>query len=141
MQDRDETLGQLKYNLLRAQQVMIKYANAQRRDVYFQVGNMVYLKLGPHRLQTICRRIYQKLAARYYRPYKIVQKRGKVACKLQLPLESTVHPVFHVFCLKKTIGANQHDSAKLPEELEKGLSFSYEPDKILATRFKKRGLE
>lgn len=42
LQDRDELLRQLKHNLLRAQQRMLKQANAHRRDISFSVGDMVF---------------------------------------------------------------------------------------------------
>lgn len=45
LQGRDELLRQLKYNLQRAQQMMIKHANNHMRDASFQLGDMVFLKL------------------------------------------------------------------------------------------------
>lgn len=34
----------------------------------------------------------------------MLQKIGNVAYKLELPSSSSVHPIFHVSCLKTTIG-------------------------------------
>jgi len=47
-----------------------------------------------------------KLSPKYYGPYKVLQKIGTMAYKLELPASSRVHPVFHVSCLNKVIGEN-----------------------------------
>lgn len=39
---------------------------------------------------------------------------GKVACKLNLPTEARIHPVFHVSCLKKKLGMNTTAQPILP---------------------------
>ena len=63
------------------------------------------------------KRINQKLAARYYGPFQITQRIGEVAYKLKLPMESKIHPVFHVSLLKKAVGEYQVQG-DLPKELE-----------------------
>lgn len=44
-----------------------------------------------------------KLSAKCYGPYKIIQKIGIVAYRLELPTNSQIHPMFHVSQLKKRI--------------------------------------
>jgi hypothetical protein len=45
-----------------------------------------------------------KLAPKYYGPFKLFQRIGSMSYKLELPPYSHVHPLFHVSCLKKVIG-------------------------------------
>jgi hypothetical protein len=56
-----------------------------------------------------------KLSPKYYGPYKVLQKIGTMAYKLELPASSRVHPVFHVSCLKKFIGDKIPVQTILPE--------------------------
>ena len=80
------------------------YANNRRRDLEFEVGDMVYLKISP--MKKVMRFGKKgKLSPRYVGPYEVLQRVGKVAYELRLPSElASVHPVFHVSMLKKCIG-------------------------------------
>lgn len=73
LQTRDEALKQLKFHLTRAQDIMTKQANRNRRKVTIKVGDWVYLKIRPHRQSSMPTRIHQKLAARYYGPFRVLQ--------------------------------------------------------------------
>ena len=95
LRNRDAMVALLHEQLVRVQQRMKASANIHRRDVSFAVGDMVYLKLRPYRHSSLARRINEKLAPRFYGPFQVIQQVGKVACKLQLPASSTIHPVFH----------------------------------------------
>ncbi len=77
-----------------------------------------------------------KLAPKYYGPYKVLQKIGSMAYKLELPPSSRIHPVFHVSCLKKVIGENIPVQTMLPELDEEG-KFILEPEAVIETRTKK----
>lgn len=82
---RDALLQQLKANLHAAANRMKQVADSKRRDVDYQVGDSIFLKLHPYHQQTVFKRAYQKLASRFYGPYQIEAKIGKVAYKLKLP--------------------------------------------------------
>jgi hypothetical protein len=90
-------------NLKIAQSRQQSYADTRRRELSFEVGDYVYLKVSPIR---VVRRfgVKGKLAPRYVEPYKILANRGEVAYQLSLPESlSVVHNVFHVSQLKKCL--------------------------------------
>ncbi|GJS47909.1 ty3-gypsy retrotransposon protein [Tanacetum coccineum] len=120
LRERDGLLQQLKDNLLSAKQRMECKANCKRRDVEFNVGDMVLVKLQPYRQITLAKRLSNKLAKRYYGPYKVEARVGKVAYRLALPPSSKIHPVFHVSILKAFVGDDNGIVADFPEELHDG---------------------
>lgn len=56
------------------------------------MGDFVFLKLQPYVQASLAPRAHQKLAFRYFGPYKVLSKVELVAYKLELPLSSTIHP-------------------------------------------------
>ena len=89
--------------LLRSQQRMKAQADKNRTEREFQEGDLVFLKLQPYVQSSIASRTHQKLSFRFYGPFKILQRIGKVAYKLDLPAEAKIHPVVHVSQLKKHV--------------------------------------
>lgn len=61
LEERDGKLAELKWHLLRAQQIIKKQVGIHRREIQFMVGDMVYLKLRPYRQKTLTRRRSEKL--------------------------------------------------------------------------------
>lgn len=104
LQDRENMLLLLRFHLLRAQHRMTQNANLHRTERSFEIGDVVFVKLQPYRQQSVVMRSNQKLAPKFYGPYKILDKCGSVAYRLDLPSSSKIHPVFHVSQLKESVG-------------------------------------
>eukprot|EP00253_Pinus_taeda_P017270 PITA_17270 len=73
-----------------------------------------------------------KLSPKYYGPYKVLQKIGTMAYKLELPAASRLH-LFHVSCLKKVIGDKLPVQPILPK-LDKEGKIILEPEAVIETR-------
>ena len=102
-----------------AQSRMKQMADKGRTEPEFAVGEEVYLKLkGPH-LKSLLAGPISKLTPRYFGPFPIVAKVGKVAYKLLLPERTGIHPVFHVSLLKKAAVSEQVELL-LPSGLREG---------------------
>ncbi|KAH9668238.1 hypothetical protein KPL70_021339 [Citrus sinensis] len=135
---RDELLAQLKRNLAIATNRMKQTADKHRRDVQFHKDDLVFLKLHPYRQTSVFKRAHQKLASKFFGPYRVLEKIGTVAYKLQLPAGARVHPVFHVSLLKKAMGDLSENSSDIPPIDDEGV-LMLEPAEILDTRWLKRG--
>lgn len=96
LRDKDETLKQLKVQLSRAQLRMKELVNGHRRDIPFEVGDLVYLKLRPYCQNSLAKRPFEKLSPRYYGSFEVETKIGQVSYILKLPPSTTIHPIFHV---------------------------------------------
>jgi hypothetical protein len=92
----------IRENLKVAQSRQKSYAD-KRRDLIFEIGDFVYLKISPMR-GTRRFKIKGKLALRYVSPFKIISRNGEVSYQLELsPQLSDVHDVFHVSQLMKCL--------------------------------------
>jgi hypothetical protein len=79
-----------------AQSRQKSYADTRRRELTFEEGDYVYLKVSPirglHRFK-----VKGKLSPHYIGPFKILERKGEVAYQLELPARlSDVHNVFHI---------------------------------------------
>ncbi|GKA03155.1 retrovirus-related pol polyprotein from transposon TNT 1-94 [Tanacetum coccineum] len=80
-----------------------------------------------------------KLSQKYYGPFRILAKVGKVAYKLELPDNAQIHPVFHVLQLKAHRGETPLSPRNLPHCNNEGL-IAVEPYAILDRRMAKKAI-
>ncbi|KAK8933854.1 hypothetical protein KSP39_PZI015295 [Platanthera zijinensis] len=138
LRDRDRTLATLRENLRTAQDRMKAQADRHRTEREFQVGDEVFLKLCPYRQLPVAQRTNQKLAPRYYGPFRITRRVGPVVYTLALPEGSMIHPTFHVSMLKRKIGDTVEVSPCLPDATTGG-ELRPIPDNVLLIKWKRRG--
>ncbi|GJZ94836.1 integrase, catalytic region, zinc finger, CCHC-type containing protein, partial [Tanacetum coccineum] len=107
------------------------YADNRRKPLEFQVGDHVMLKVSPWK-GVVRFGKKGKLASRFVGPFKILERIGSVAYRLELPEElGGVHDTFHVLNLKRCLAdANLH--VPLNEiKVDKILRFVEEPLEIM----------
>lgn len=102
--DRDRVRKILLDNLTKAQNRMKFFADRHRTDRKFEVGDLVLLKLQPYKQTSVRGVMPQKLSTKYYGPYTVIEKIGKLAYRLQLLPSARIHNVFHVSQLKRYEG-------------------------------------
>lgn len=115
-----------------------KQADRNRTERSFELGESVLLKLQPYAQSSVANRPCAKLAYKYFGPFKIVDKIGKLAYKLDLPVDSRIHPVFHVSQLKPFTPNYTPVFSELPRPPDLA-SHDAEPMEILERRMVKRG--
>ena len=101
IRDSEEKVKLIRDRLKIAQSRQTGYADSKRKEITYEVGDRAYLRVSP--LRGIKRfGVKGKLAPRFIGPYKILERRGEVAYKMELSEGlSGVHDVFHVSQLKK----------------------------------------
>jgi hypothetical protein len=104
MEEREEFLADVRHRLEQAQAVQKKHYDKAHRDIIYQVGEWVLLRLCHRSPSSLATDIIGKLKPRYYGPYRVTEIINTVAVLLELPAHARIHDVFHVGVLKKFHG-------------------------------------
>jgi len=112
------------------------YIDLKRRDIWYSVGDKVFLKVS------LWKRIMRfgrkgKLSPCFIGPYEALKRVGPLAYRLALPLElEKIHNVFHVSMLRRYRSDTSHILPVEEIEVNPYLIYDKEPIKILAYEVK-----
>nr|GEV74534.1 putative reverse transcriptase domain, ribonuclease H-like domain, aspartic peptidase domain protein [Tanacetum cinerariifolium] len=131
IQETTRKIVQIKNWLVISRSRQKSYADVRRKQMEFEAGDMVMLKVSPWK-GVIRFGKRGKLSPRYIRPFEIIKRIGPVAYKLELPEKlSGIHNTFHVSNLKKCL-ADENLLIPLEEiQLDDKLHFIEEPVEII----------
>ena len=119
-----------------AQDRQKSYFDRHRREMEYQVGDKVFLRVSPWKgiLRFGNKR---KLSPRYIGPYEIVERVEPLAYKLSLPPElSRIHNVFHVSMLRRYRSDPSHILKDSEVEVSENLTYVEEPVAIVDYKIK-----
>jgi hypothetical protein len=137
----EEKIAEVHENLRIAQSRQKSYVDKRRRELKFDVGDHVYLKVSPIR-GTRRFHVRGKLALRYIGPYPVIKRIGTVAYKIKLPEQlSDVHNVFHVSQLRKCLRVPEEQVVPDTLDLQDDLRYQEVPMRILDTMTRKTRMQ
>nr|GEX28854.1 putative reverse transcriptase domain-containing protein [Tanacetum cinerariifolium] len=100
VRENTENIVQIKNRMLTARSRQKSYADLKRRLIEFEVGDKVMLKVSPWR-GVIHFGKRRKLSSRFIGPFKVIERIGPIAYKMELPDKLRgIHDTFHVSNLK-----------------------------------------
>ncbi|CAM8920397.1 unnamed protein product [Rhodiola kirilowii] len=119
VRDTIEKIKLIRERLHVAQSRQKSYADIRRRDLEFQVGDHVFLKVSP--TKGISRfGIWGKLSPRFIGPCEIFERVGSLAYRLALPpVLAGIHNVYNVSMLWKCISSTEQVVELEPLRLDK----------------------
>jgi hypothetical protein len=123
LQEAEKQVRMVRENLRVAQSRQKRYVDHRRRELSFEVGDFVYLKVSPMRgLRRF--KVRGKLAPRFIGPFKILEKRSEISYQFELPPQlSDVHDVFHISQLKKCLRVTEEQLPMKDLDVKEDLSY------------------
>ena len=131
VEEATEKIQFLKDKMKEAQDRQKSYADKRRKHLKFEVDDLVYLKMITFKGRT---RVVErkKLDPRYLGPFRIIERVGAVAYKLNLPSAmDAFHNVFHVTPLHKCLTRQNIVLPEIPADLGKNLTLETRSVRII----------
>ena len=131
----NEAIKNIRAHMQTTQSRQKSYVDVRRRDLEFDVGDKVFLKVAPMKGVMHFEK-KGKLSPSFVGPFEILERIGVVAYRLALPPSlSVVHNVFHVSMLRKYMADPSHVVDYEPLEIDENLSYVLARDvKMLRNR-------
>ncbi|TYK21848.1 ty3-gypsy retrotransposon protein [Cucumis melo var. makuwa] len=136
VQSTNEAMQKIRSRMQTAQSRQKSYADVRRKDLEFDVGDKVFLKVAP--MKGVLRFEKRgKLSPHFVGSFEILERIGPVAYHLALPPSLlAVHDVFHVSILRKYVPDPSHVVDYEPLEIDENLSYTEQPVEVLAREVK-----
>ena len=101
IQETEEKVKMIRERLKVATDRQKSYANMKIKDIRYEVGEKVFLKISPwNKVMRFGKK--GKLSPRFIGPYEVIEKVGPVAYRLALPPDlEKIHIVFNVSMLRR----------------------------------------
>jgi hypothetical protein len=114
LEERTEFLEDIQHRLEQAQAVQKRHYDRLHREVTFQAGDWVLLRLRQRPTASMPQASAGKLKPCFYGPYSVVELINDIAVRLALPPQAHLHDVFHVGLLTKFHGTPPQEPPALP---------------------------
>lgn len=112
------------------------YADLKRKEIEYQVGDKVFLKVSPWK-KVLRFGKKGKLSPRFIGPFEVIERVGPLAYRLALPIElEKIHNVIHVSMLRRYCSDPSHVISQTEVEIQPDMTYGEEPVKILAREVK-----
>ena len=136
IQETEEKVKMIRERLKVATDRQKSYADMKRKDIQYEIGEKVFLKVSPwKKVMRFGKK--GKLSPRFIGLYEVIEKVGPVAHCLPLPPElEKIHNVFHVLMLRRYRSDPSHVVSSETIELRPDLMYEEEPVEILAREVK-----
>ena len=136
IQETEEKVKMIKERLKVATDRQKSYVNMKRKDIRYENGKKVILKVSPwKKVMRFGKK--GKLSPRFISPYEVIEKVGLVAYILALPPElEKIHNVYHVSRLRRYRSDPSHVVSSETIKLRPDLTYEEELVEILAREVK-----